>query len=155
MTVKQLEKSKTIFRKVKIEYEILKKDVQSLICSALEGGLLGSGEWCELVGYHYRRGVSKADFEPEGKYAERCGIRWEHPMYLVPFVLKCGLILEEQDGDEPVAQHILDADAIDRGFVVMAQKYPHHWRDFLAGKADGTTADVWLQCALLGSVQYQ
>ena len=53
-----------------------------------------------------------------------------------------------------VPQLRLDRAAIDRGLVILAAKYPHHFADFLKQDADVITADAFVQCALLGDMVY-
>lgn len=48
----------------------------------------------------------------------------------------------------------LDMARIKKGFTVMAKKEPSHFADFIAENDDQTTADVFLQCCLLGEVIY-
>ena len=41
-----------------------------------------------------------------------------------------------------------------RGLEVMADKYPNHFGDAIAGNDDATTGDVFLQCCVFGDVLY-
>jgi hypothetical protein len=44
--------------------------------------------------------------------------------------------------------------AIKSGLKVMAEKYPHHWQDFVSENDDAITGDVFLQCCLFGEIVY-
>lgn len=46
----------------------------------------------------------------------------------------------------------LDWKACERGLVVMAQKYPQHFANFVAENDDAETGDVFLQCACFGEL---
>jgi hypothetical protein len=48
----------------------------------------------------------------------------------------------------------LDMAAIKNGLKVMAEKYPHHWQDFVSENDDAITGDVFLQCCLFGEIVY-
>lgn len=50
--------------------------------------------------------------------------------------------------------YILDLKKIKKGLTVMAKKEPIHFGDFMAGKADNDTGDVFLQCCLFCEVIY-
>lgn len=50
--------------------------------------------------------------------------------------------------------YILDLTAIKRGLEVMAKDYPKHFMDLISEADDVITGDVFLQCALLGEVEY-
>lgn len=62
--------------------------------------------------------------------------------------------IKDIESDEAVAIYVLNLAKIKRGLTVMAKKYPKHFADFLTENDDADTADVFLQCALLGEVVY-
>lgn len=49
---------------------------------------------------------------------------------------------------------VLDDEAMRRGLQVMADKAPRHLADIMHGRDCAITADVYLQCCLLGDVLY-
>lgn len=137
-------------------HAITDEQVASLLCCAFEGG---SGYWCRIVGYN----------EPTAKYPviDR-GMDdpriYRHNDYAL---LPGGAVLcqeEDYDHDEdgycidedgdrtPV--HTLNAQSVEAGLKVMAEKYPSHFSDFLEENYDATTGDVFLQCCLLGEIVY-
>lgn len=73
--------------------------------------------------------------------------RWEYPMTDGALLFKD---IEANNGEI----YTLDLGAVQRGLQVMAHDYPRHWADFLNENEDSITADVFLQCALFGSVIY-
>lgn len=61
---------------------------------------------------------------------------------------------EEEDEEGSSEEFILDRAAVERGLTLMAQKYPHHFQNFVTEADDVIIGDVFLQCALLGEVVY-
>lgn len=57
------------------------------------------------------------------------------------------------DTEESKAHRIELADIL-RAIQVIAEKYPHHIGDVIAGEGDATTGDVLIQCAIFGEVRY-
>jgi hypothetical protein len=51
-------------------------------------------------------------------------------------------------------QHTLDLEAIKKGLQIMANLYPWHFKDLITDNHDAITADVFLQCCLLGEIVY-
>ena len=47
-----------------------------------------------------------------------------------------------------------DHHSIQSGIKAMAEKYPHHFADWMSEQDDAITAYVFLQCCLLGEVVY-
>ena len=50
--------------------------------------------------------------------------------------------------------NVLDWEALNRGYLIMRDKYPHHWADMVEETGDAITADVFLQCCLFGEIVY-
>lgn len=76
--------------------------------------------------------------------------RWQYPM-------NGGALLFKDiaaTGEGLPTYYKLDIEAIRRGLEVMVRDYPQHWADFRNEKDGSVTADVFLQCALFGSVIY-
>lgn len=48
----------------------------------------------------------------------------------------------------------LTLDKLKAGLQVLADKYPHHLKDIIAGTGDAITGDVLVQCALFGEIVY-
>jgi hypothetical protein len=118
---------------------ISKGRLYSLLCGALEGG---SNYWtCSVRIQRLPPGKTAADFE------------FFH--LEVPLTEGGAIEIAEDDGGPEVADyHTLDLEAIHRGCLVMAEKYKHHWQDFITEGDDAITSDVFLQCCLFGEVVY-
>jgi hypothetical protein len=61
---------------------------------------------------------------------------------------------KDADGERLGFEHVLTREKILSGLGFMASKYPNQWARFMSGSEDGRTADVFLQCCLLGKVPY-
>lgn len=109
---------------IKVDFEIHDDRIVNMLDSALRGG---SNYWLKDV---------SAVNEEEDFYEE------------APF--NGGLIFTTVDGE---SAH-LNPSSIRRGMQIMADNYARHMGDFIRENDDATTADVWLQCALLGRVVY-
>ncbi len=65
-----------------------------------------------------------------------------------------GIELELQDFEDATARYSLTFAKIKKGLTIMASKYPRHFKSILEDNTDAETADVLLQCALLGEIVY-
>ena len=63
---------------------------------------------------------------------------------------------EDWDVNKPgqKEQKVLSFNSIRRGLAIMAGKYPHRFADVIKDNCDAETADVFLQCCLLGDVEF-
>lgn len=111
-----------------------------LLCCGFEGGV---GYWCVITGY-------ETPDEPRSAWGD--AEIFPH----VDYPLCGGAVLCETEVDEQIEPKklVLNREAIERGLHIMAEKYPRHWGDFLAGNEDACTGDVFIQCCLLGEVVY-
>lgn len=131
---------------LRVEVEFTKKDIGSLLCSALEGG----------SNYWYR--LEKKYPPPDVQLTESVlGDKKIFPH--IDYPLQGGMLTISDyygvDGDESQMKKVsLDGAAILKGLRVMREKYSHHFADWLRGNDDATTGDVFLQCCLFGEVVY-
>jgi hypothetical protein len=58
--------------------------------------------------------------------------------------------VDKEDGSES----FMTWTRIKHGTELMAEKYDWHFMDVIMDNDDAVTADVWLQCVLLGEVVY-
>lgn len=131
-----------------VPVEVTEERVRHLLCSAFEGG---SNYWYMIEGYKYAPGLKEKDFtSKKGKHHDG---DWGRP-YTVPFVPGCAIIISDMEGDDSEKRYELDRAALERGLKVMAEKYAHHWADFVKENDDAITADVFLQCCLFGDCIY-
>lgn len=66
-------------------------------------------------------------------------------------------VIEISDKKAGVVQGLtyeLSLDKLKAGLQVLADKYPHHFKDVIAETGDATTGDVLVQCALFGEIVY-
>lgn len=133
---------------MEVKVQVSKQRVSDLLCNALEGG---SNYWYEIV-----QKVAPKKFEfysaPElgGGTKENPKVfpHLDYPMNPDGCLWIRSLM---EDNDSPRS---LNLTSLERGLQLMAEKYPHHWGDFLAENDDATTGDVFLQLALYGEVIY-
>lgn len=113
---------------IKLELDLI--EIESLIISAIEGG---SNYWYRI------ENSTRGD-------------------YLKTAMGKSGLIISDyigNDGDEKTMRKgRLNNKSIHKALQLMASKHPRHFGDLLSDNADSTTADVFLQLAVLGEVIY-
>ncbi len=69
-------------------------------------------------------------------------------------ILEKKLELKLEDFEDEKARHTLTLAKIKKGLTIMANKYPKHFASILQDNTDADTADVLLQCALLGEIVY-
>jgi hypothetical protein len=56
--------------------------------------------------------------------------------------------------DDEGKRHIMNQDKLWLGMHLMARDYPRHFDDMINDNGDAITADIFLQCVLLGDVVY-
>lgn len=72
--------------------------------------------------------------------------------YIAPFVEGGKVVLfDNEDEDE---KYTLDLKAIERGVRVMSSEYREHWKNFREENDDAETADVFIQCCVLGEIVF-
>lgn len=129
--------------KVPFEIEISSERIETLLCSAFEGG---SNYWAN---YDYIVEIDIYDkfvgVELPKMYA------YEFPLYDVGFV---AFRQYDEDTGENIQTDYLDKRALIKGAKIMAKKYPRHFKDFIEENDDGITGDVYLQCCLFGEIVY-
>lgn len=140
---------------VEVKLSVSLRDLRCLLISALEGG---SNYWyfCHDDRTIFPEGVTNDDFCEGGRFTDPDN--YYHPLELIPFHPGCKLIFtsaEVEEGDEQYGkEYYLDREALERGIQVMAEKYPHHFKDVLADDCDADTGDTYLQCCLFGEAVY-
>lgn len=143
----RLEKNLDPNKMISVPISIPMQAIQSLLISAFEGG---SGYWNQIQDYKCPKGLTDDDFE--------------FPFYEVPLIK--GGELYTMDVEEMGDKEYKDASKADKekwtltlekciaGLKIMAEKCPRHFGDVMADNTDATTADVFLQCCLLGDCIY-
>lgn len=127
---------------VEIAQEVKLEDIANLLVSAFDPAVRGSGYWCEISG---DRKPEKMTFQlsPEQVYR------------YCDYPLNEGgeLYIKDIEADKGET-YTLNLASIRKGLEIMAREYPRHWADFIGDNDDATTADVFVQCCVLGEVLY-
>ena len=63
-------------------------------------------------------------------------------------------ISDEKAGAIQGRTYELTLDKLKAGLHILADKYPHHFKDVIQETGDATTGDVLVQCALFGEIVY-
>lgn len=119
-----------IILKIELEKEKVLKDIDNLLINALE---TYSGYWAAIAKVGTEKSIK--DLYYVGKDIT---VREK----------------EASDSYSIVKSKKLTIDKLLEGFTIMANKYPRHFSDVLTENDDAETADVFLQCCVLGSVIY-
>lgn len=119
---------------ITVRMNVSVQSIKDLLCNAIEGG---SNYWC-------------AEINRQG------GITQEEAPYRqdVPFVRNGFLEVKENNEDGEGRTFDLYVFNLLRGLELMAEKYPHHFKDFMDENADATTGDVFLQCCCFQEIIY-
>lgn len=110
-------------------YDITQQQVADLVVTALEGG---SNYWLGKIDPPFK---THTDYSEADKYGE-------------------DMITRTISADEDDDTYEFHPEAIRRGLQAMADQYPTDFNDLRGDNADAYTADVFMQCALLGDVIY-
>ncbi len=110
---------------MKVTIDVDMKEIENVMYSMAEG----SSYWCKFAG----------DLGYEST---------------VKGILEKKLELKLEDFEDLEAKYTLTLAKIKKGLKVMAEKYPKHFASILQEDTDADTADVLLQCSLLGEIVY-
>jgi hypothetical protein len=117
--------------KITTTIDIKQKDIETLLCTAFEGG---SNYWIDCIENLPSKDIRK---KHNVEYFHECPVR--------------GLsfdVVNEQ------GTRTLTPESLDKGMQLMADMYPHHFTDVIEENSDAITADVFLQLCLFGEVIY-
>ena len=119
---------------VTVNHEIDDQRIEDLLVGAFEGG---SGYWATIEAY----------VNPENK-------KVEYPYCQLPLIEDCGVIVSDGEGGEIEKGALLNRETLEKGIEIMSKKYDRHFKNFIEENDDAITADVFLQCCLLGEIVY-
>lgn len=122
---------------------VSKSKVQNLLVSAFEGGC----DWITKLKSVRPETHNPADFEEGGIHYD--ADFHDNLVYLYPFIEGYGLEIKA-DFDERT--FLLNTTSIQKGLELMAQNEPRHFKDVIEDNDDATTAEVFLQLAMMGEV---
>lgn len=121
--------------------DVPQERIADLLCTALDIGVGGSWYWI----WDYNK------FEPVPAQGVTKAEYW-HDIPLHGGFIEFDVREDEAD---PAEWHKLDAQAIEKGLQLMADKYPdYHWHNFITENDDAVTGDVFLQLCLFGEIVY-
>lgn len=121
--------------------------IADLLVGAIEGGI---GYWCQIEGYELAEGLTFEDFKKGGKCT--FGKEYYHPYELIPLQEGCSLILK--DIEEEDRTYKLNWQGLCKGMQAVSEQYPWHFENIIKESDDAETADVLVQCAVLGEVTF-
>lgn len=126
---------------VKCSRVLTADEVCNIFVSAFEGG---SNYW-----------LQRADII-EGKDRKKPGLVWwgAPEVFAAPFSFEVRYDDPALDEGNGRGRKTLTQDDVVRGFEKCAADYPRHWADFVSENDDAETADVIMQCIVLGDVVY-
>jgi hypothetical protein len=134
--------------KVTTPVEFSEDRIASLIISAFEGG---SNYWYLI---DFDKSVKPSDENLWTFPEDDCLNDGETVYRHVQWPMSEGGRLFVTNKFEDEEEGFLDRESIQKGLQVMAEKYPKHFADLIAENDDAGTGDVFLQCALFGTVVY-
>jgi hypothetical protein len=126
--------------------------VLDIICNALDSGAFGYWIDRKSLDEVIPQGWTLDDVEwltPSDRDFWR-GVRRS---YFAPLIEGGALIFREDD-DDATKMCRLDLASIRSGLEVMAKTYPGHFANIVGENDDATTADIFVQCCVLGGVVY-
>ena len=105
------------------------KRVTDMLTNALEGG---STYWARKITNERFEGAEFAS---------------EAPMAGGSFIL-----IHDAESDDMPGRTLINREVCEIGLQEMAEKYPRHFANLIAGDDDAETADVFLQCCVFGEI---
>jgi hypothetical protein len=120
---------------ISVKINVDDRRIQDLLCCAFEGG---SNYWYKILqivkptthGFEKITGVER--------------------LYQYPLDPTGRIVIG--DREDPELKEILDINSIKKGLVVMQEKFPCDWSNFMTCHEDADTGDVFLQCCLFSDV---
>lgn len=122
---------------IQITIPVSTETIVSTFNTALE---VGSGYWLQEIDWGHIGDIaenSQERYEYLHNAIEDDDDRWE-------------LHLTEDDGK----RHVMNQQKLWAGLHTMAKDHPRHFDDMINDNGDAITADIFLQCVLLGDVVY-
>lgn len=126
---------------VTVPVEVGMDMIENLLVSAFEGGY---SPWILEIATptQYNREASIIFYGDPGFYKANWEIR---------------LRVEDPEGSEYDPKGIrktINLEAVKRGLITLATKYPHHWANIMADNTDALTGDALVQCCVFDEIIY-
>lgn len=129
---------------IAVEYEIDYGGFESLIVTALEGGI---NYWAIIENESYKKINDWA--EHNRNRHEPFSVRFAQYIWFGGTVVM--MDAEGEEFDDPIGE--ISLESIKNGWQLFSHNRKH-FADFLDNNTDAITADVWFQCCSLGEVVY-
>lgn len=130
-----------VFAMVSVPTGITSERIIDLICCAFEGGI---NYWAMV----------KSKKKPKIKCPYKTTVMhesWEGYSYWYPLVDGGSIQLVNDEGEKCLP---LNKETINKGLIIMANKYPWHFDNFIKENEDAETADVFIQCCVFGEIVF-
>lgn len=127
--------------------EVDANDLMNLVVNAFDSGVTNYWANSAVVVLPEGFDVTKIPWLKDPEEWESCS-----KSYIAPFVEGGKVVL--LDNEEEDKKYVLDLAAIRRGVEIMSSKYRRHWADFREENDDADTADVFIQCCVMGEVVF-
>lgn len=130
-----------------LELKLSKDTYANLLCSVIESGrTYGCGYWAVAD-----RSLSKKPAVASEREITECGLGPTMVWYAHWPLLGGNLVFIDEDAN---TWYVLDMEAMERGALMMAQKYPHKFASVVMDEIDGPLGDLFLQCCFFGEEKY-
>lgn len=126
---------------IQILQTIKEEDIASLIITALEGG---SNYWYFLRGMEEHLGTDKEWEEAEG-YWEILENRLQEGTLNLP-------VYDIENPDDLLGT--MTSESVVKALQTMSTDYPVHFNDFITGRYDASTGDIFFQLAVMGDITF-
>ncbi len=131
---------------IQLQLDIKMSRLADLLCEGFEGGI---GYWAEIQ--KYKEPSHPVDLSVFGNDDVLGKHIYPHIHY--PLSPDGAVIIKDIEGGEN-KKYTLNMKAIIKGLNVFAEKYPHHFGNWLSEDDDAITGDVFIQCCLFGESPY-
>ena len=129
---------------VSVSVNVPTSTVRDLLVGAVEGGCNYWGAFREDP--NFTKSVTEAE---QAAYVERVGGKYlarydiEHPSY-------CLRVLDYEGG----TTYNVTFESFVNGLSIMANRFPHHFKNVVTENHDAETSDVFVQCAVFGKIVF-
>lgn len=103
-------------------------------------------------GSNYWLHITTLQYPDSGELAKPLGDEYTPDYIALPFTDGGAVIIA--DFEDKSVTYRVDKESLERGTNTMRDKYPEHYLDILNETADAETADVFLQCCVLGEIVF-
>ena len=129
---------------VSVSVDIPTSTIRNLLVGAIEGG---SNYWATFrLDPNFTKSVTESD---KASYVEQEGGEY-YAHYDIENSNYCLRVSDAEGG----STYNVTFDSFVNGLGVMANRYPHHFKDVIAENHDAETSDIFIQCAVFGEIVF-